>query len=465
VDPFIVSVSSLDGKTVGVCFNEPITTNSANQAANYYFNGNLNFHPLSAAVRASDPRTVLLTMPPALPLTGTFVLNAAFITDFATIPNTANSKATGSVQNLTPLDIGAPPGAGSSWTCTNGEIDVIAGGNDIWDVSDQGHFTIGTRTGDFDVWVRVDSLTRVAGDNDNITKAGIMIRETQSANARKLTVLGEPPASVGGRDFYEASQRPTVGAATAAWSGGAATGTGPFGIPNGWIRIKRVGDLFTAFRSSDGVTWTPATTQTMVFPATVYVGLAATAHIPSPSAGTTSAKFRNIHIPNPPTITVQPAPASQTVAVGSSVSYSVTATFPPNSGTPTYRWRHDGVIIASATGATLNIASAQLSDAGTYTVEVGNDGGSVVSNPVTLTVSDSLPTFTAGSARYNAAAGTFSASLRTANGVTYIVEYKDNLNTVPWTTLPPPIVGDGTVKSFTDPGPLPPMRFYRVRVQ
>ena len=74
------------------------------------------------------------------------------------------------------------------------------------------------------------------------------------------------------------------------------------------------------------------------------------------------------------------------------------------------------------------------------------------------------PSITAGSATYNPAAGTFSASLRTANGVTYVVEYKNDLNTVAWTTLTT-IVGDGTVKTFTDPGPLPSMRYYQVRVQ
>ena len=57
--------------------------------------------------------------------------------------------------------------------------------------------------------------------------------------------------------------------------------------------------------------------------------------------------------------------------------------------------------------------------------------------------------------------GTFSGSFQTQNGVNYRVEYKDNLNAPSWTQLAI-INGDGTVKSFSDPGPLPVMRFYQI---
>jgi hypothetical protein len=57
--------------------------------------------------------------------------------------------------------------------------------------------------------------------------------------------------------------------------------------------------------------------------------------------------------------------------------------------------------------------------------------------------------------------GTFSAGFQTANGVNYRIEYKDDLNNLTWSLLTT-ISGDGTVKTFTDPGPLPPMRYYRI---
>ncbi len=68
--------------------------------------------------------------------------------------------------------------------------------------------------------------------------------------------------------------------------------------------------------------------------------------------------------------------------------------------------------------------------------------------------------------RFSYAGGQFSARFQTENGIVYIVEYKDDLNLVPWTTLTT-VSGDGTVKSFTDAGPVSPTgsRFFRIRVQ
>ncbi|HKS36995.1 MAG TPA: PA14 domain-containing protein, partial [Verrucomicrobiae bacterium] len=51
-----------------------------------------------------------------------------------------------------------------------------------------------------------------------------------------------------------------------------------------------------------------------------------------------------------------------------------------------YQWRHDDVDIATATGPTYTISSAQASDAGGYTVVVTNLSGSVTSQVATLTV-------------------------------------------------------------------------------
>lgn len=64
------------------------------------------------------------------------------------------------------------------------------------------------------------------------------------------------------------------------------------------------------------------------------------------------------------------------------------------------------------------------------------------------------------------ASGQFTAFFQTQNGSSYVVEYKDNLNTVSWSTLTT-IPGDGTEKSFNDPGPVSATgnRFYRITVQ
>jgi len=83
----------------------------------------------------------------------------------------------------------------------------------------------------------------------------------------------------------------------------------------------------------------------------------------------------------PPAITTQPQ--SRSVAIGSSVSFTVAAT---GSAPLTYQWQKNGGSIAGATAATYTIASAQAGDAGSYTVVVGNAAGTVVSAVASLTV-------------------------------------------------------------------------------
>lgn len=83
----------------------------------------------------------------------------------------------------------------------------------------------------------------------------------------------------------------------------------------------------------------------------------------------------------PPTITTQPV--NQSAVIGTSASFSVTATGTP---APTYQWRHDGADISGATSATYTISSVATGDGGNYTVVVSNPSGNVTSNSVTLTV-------------------------------------------------------------------------------
>lgn len=45
-----------------------------------------------------------------------------------------------------------------------------------------------------------------------------------------------------------------------------------------WVRVTRVGDVFTAYRSSDGTTWTSIGSQTITMATDVQIGLAVTSH-------------------------------------------------------------------------------------------------------------------------------------------------------------------------------------------
>jgi hypothetical protein len=76
-------------------------------------------------------------------------------------------------------------------------------------------------------------------------------------------------------------------------------------------------------------------------------------------------------------------PSSSTVAVGSGVSFTVSASSNLSLG---YQWKKDGAFITGATSSTYTIASTKTTDAGNYTVVVTNSVGSVTSNSATLTV-------------------------------------------------------------------------------
>lgn len=81
-----------------------------------------------------------------------------------------------------------------------------------------------------------------------------------------------------------------------------------------------------------------------------------------------------------PVISAQPQ--SRTNNQNLDVSFSVTA----SGGALEYQWKHNGNDIPGATAATLYLDSIYPAQAGTYTVEVRNSSGPVLSDPATLTV-------------------------------------------------------------------------------
>ncbi len=83
----------------------------------------------------------------------------------------------------------------------------------------------------------------------------------------------------------------------------------------------------------------------------------------------------------PPAITTQPV--AQTVAVGATAAFSVTA----SGTTPTYQWRRNGVAVSGATAASYTTPATVAGDDGAiYSVDVGNGAGIVSSADVALTV-------------------------------------------------------------------------------
>lgn len=101
----------------------------------------------------------------------------------------------------------------------------------------------------------------------------------------------------------------------------------------------------------------------------------------SNAAGSATSNPATLTVGTAPTITGHPQ--SQTVAVSSNVTFTVTAT---GSATLQYQWRFQGTNIAGATAAALTLNNVQVNQAGSYDVVVSNTVGVATSNPAILTV-------------------------------------------------------------------------------
>jgi hypothetical protein len=215
-----------------------------------------------------DRRSVILELDP--PISGQYTLEmntqGQAHRDLAGNP-LAPTSLTRTVGGYVAGDVGAVGRAGSHFSCGD-EIEIVGGGTDVWDVNDQFYFVSKSIHGNFDARVHVTSL---AGSNA-ITKALLLARESTNTNARAyhISVNPTPP----GRNQLELGLRSTTGGTTAAWGGNFV----PANIPAVWMRITRIADTFTGYRSSNGVDWIAMGTNTLALPPDMSVGIGVTAH-------------------------------------------------------------------------------------------------------------------------------------------------------------------------------------------
>jgi len=187
-------------------------------------------------------------------------------------------------------DVGSPQLRGSAKPVEAG-WDVVAGGADIWEKSDQFHFVSKQVTGDFDIAVRVESFTPA----HLYSKAGLMVRETLNADSPHLLFLvfaGNAPRN-NNLGAYEAQYRAVAGGDCQAIYPvirPPAPPEFPAAFPNSWLRVERRGNRFSAFASTDGKAWKLYGVQTLTLTRVVHVGPALTSHDPQVAA---QARFRN----------------------------------------------------------------------------------------------------------------------------------------------------------------------------
>jgi len=144
----------------------------------------------------------------------------------------------------------------SSENPSTGIVSVQGSGTGIGGTAESCHFSYTAKMGDC---VTSAQITGIQNTSTNAV-AGVMIREDLTAGSKCL--------------FFGITQSGAVRASIRSTTGG---GTANFYSTTGqalpyWVKIGRVGNVFTAYTSTDGVTWTSVGSQTLIMNPNVYMG-------------------------------------------------------------------------------------------------------------------------------------------------------------------------------------------------
>lgn len=210
---------------------------------------------------ASAPYTFVWNAPPSgtHPLTARATDNLGAVSASGVV-NVSVSYSPSPLQSpWVHADVGAVGLPGNA-TYSAGTFSVIGSGADIGGASDQFHFVYQPVSGDVQIVARI---TGVQNTNTS-SKGGIMIRETLAGNSTNVAMV------ITGGNRLQFQRRLTAGASTSysSWSQ-----TTPY-----WVKLVRSGSTFSAYKSSNGVSWNLAGSYTISMSSTVYVGLVMTSH-------------------------------------------------------------------------------------------------------------------------------------------------------------------------------------------
>ena len=358
--------------------------------------------------------------------TGDYQLNVSGLTDLAG-NKMAISKTGGGFLPLQPLNIGDidPTGAAHNF---GDEIEVVSGGADIWSNADDFTFLFEEKTGDFDMAVQVRSISNPNGWSRN----GLMVRESLDDISKMLGAFATPPHGQG----YFALDRREESAQCYWWNNdgtpGSAVKQGGIkygndtvpGLPEVWIRLKRSGNRFIAFRSSNGEDWIEMGVNTLEFSETVYFGICQS------SPGTTRYANYGPFVYTGTEIAITEPPQSATATLGwehtFNVGYKATTSGKPLAeGELSFQWLQNGQAIPGANDPTYTTPGVLTmdDDGSRYSVIVSMGDLAETSTEAVLSVAkDSTPpkVAEASASKPSASAGGGGAALHFKGGGQYV---------------------------------------------
>lgn len=179
----------------------------------------------------------------------------------AVFTNVAVTAAAPSVSTWHAVDIGSTGASGSVLEQPDGVV-VSGSGADVWGGADAFHFAHRLHAGDIDVVVRVTPTSFI----EPWAKFGVMVRASLQPDSPHAFLL------LSGSEGVAFQRRHVAGGETSHSGGGAAHSSE-------WLRLVRVGNRFTAFRSVDGLSWVAFAEDEIHMEGPVLVGLAVTSHL------------------------------------------------------------------------------------------------------------------------------------------------------------------------------------------
>jgi hypothetical protein len=257
--PVLLGARSLGLTQVELSFSKLMAAPPATKVTNYAIAGPSGALAVLGAAQDASQSNVVLSVGTMVDQ-GAYVVTVNNLTDQTARGNViaANSQAefVASIYQLSV--IGNPLLADEQAVVSNG-LTISGGGTAIGSTDDQFEFSYRLVSGNFDMAVRLAALSL----SDTWAKAGLMAREALAPGGRFAASLATP--SINGC-FFE--WRDPAGSSTQ--SGGSF----PDNYPNTWLRLNRVGNLFSGFASYDGQTWTLLASQTIAMSNQLYLGFA-----------------------------------------------------------------------------------------------------------------------------------------------------------------------------------------------
>ena len=324
--------------------------------------------------RVSGPGTVTFGNAAQQLTTATFSADGTYV-----LRITANDSQFSATRDLTVLvnvsnlsltgqDIGTVGLAGSH-TIAASTYTVRGAGANITGTTDAFYSLSQSLNGDGELRARLTSMS----GGGNSAKVGVMFRASTAANSRAVFMSCYAPTSSNGANSWR--YRPTDGTSfTTTTTGG--TTVLPF-----WVRVVRVGDVFSGYTSPNGTTWTQVgTSQSVAMGQPARLGFAVTSNN---VAQLCTAVFDNVQFSSFPTnvgplVAAGPAPSAAYPAPLPLDGDATDDGLPAPPGTVTFTWsKVSGPGTASFADENAAQTTVTFSAAGAYVLRLTADDGQV----------------------------------------------------------------------------------------